>query len=329
MRALLTPVVVRELGLVMLRPGADLLPLFSGRVLIDREPEYMTEIPSGELPPARQRLQDDESLTLFFADERVIHAAGGLSGLDSWLLGQAGGCQWAHSDYHHAELVACRHAPGSLRLCWHCDNTLRHQHLPRLEQLAQQNVTTWLLDVARSDLGFDESHGMTLPELCWWAARKGVIEAMPEGMARKALRMPASVVHSVTRESNIVPELPATSIVHEKVKKVLALKVDPDSPESFMLRPKRRRWECKKYTDWVKAQPCSGCGSPADDPHHLIGHGQGGMGTKAHDLFVLPLCRVCHDELHADMAGFERKHGSQLELLFRFIDRAMAIGVLA
>ncbi|MDK2548025.1 DUF968 domain-containing protein, partial [Escherichia coli] len=37
------------------------------------------------------------------------------------------------------------------------------------------------------------------------------------------------------------------------------------------------------------------------DPHHLIGHGQGGMGTKAHDLFVLPLCRKHHDELHVDI----------------------------
>ncbi|HAY4423136.1 TPA: DUF968 domain-containing protein [Escherichia coli] len=63
--------------------------------------------------------------------------------------------------------------------------------------------------------------------------------------------------------------------------------------------------------------------------HHLIGHGQGGMGTKAHDLFVLPLCRKHHDELHADTVAFEEKYGSQLELIFRFIDRALAIGVLA
>ncbi|EEV5793015.1 DUF968 domain-containing protein [Escherichia coli] len=67
----------------------------------------------------------------------------------------------------------------------------------------------------------------------------------------------------------------------------------------------------------------------ADDPHHLIGHGQGGMGTKAHDLFVLPLCRKHHDELHTDTVAFEEKYGSQLELIFRFIDRALAIGVLA
>lgn len=62
-----------------------------------------------------------------------------------------------------------------------------------------------------------------------------------------------------------------------------------------MLRPKRRRWVNEKYTRWVKTQPCACCGKPADDPHHLIGHGQGGMGTKAHDLFVLKeLCQHCH-----------------------------------
>ena len=53
------------------------------------------------------------------------------------------------------------------------------------------------------------------------------------------------------------------------------------------------------------------------------------QGTKAHDLFVLPLCRKHHDELHTDTVAFEEKYGSQLELIFRFIDRALAIGVLA
>lgn len=50
--------------------------------------------------------------------------------------------------------------------------------------------------------------------------------------------------------------------------------------------------------------------------------------TKAHDLFVIPLCRECHDKLHADVAAFEKKHGTQLELLFRFMNRALAIGVI-
>ncbi|KXN53213.1 hypothetical protein AUS43_01305 [Escherichia coli] len=111
--------------------------------------------------------------------------------------------------------------------------------------------------------------------------------------------------------------------------------------ESWLLREKGCQWP---HSDWHSENmttmrhapgairlcwPCACCGKPADDPHHLIGHGQGGMGTKAHDLFVLPLCRKHHDELHADTVAFEEKYGSQLELIFRFIDRALAIGVLA
>lgn len=165
------------------------------------------------------------------------------------------------------------------------------------------------------------------------------------------MTLPSEPFQSVYKESDIVPSVPATSILHKKLntgdapttkrqdkshahpepqhRNILTLKVDPDSPESFMLRPKRRRWVNEKYTRWVKTQPCACCGCQADDPHHLIGHGQGGMGTKAHDLFVLPLCRKHHDELHRDPVAFEEKYGSQPELIFRFIDRALAIGVLA
>ncbi len=84
----------------------------------------------------------------------------------------------------------------------------------------------------------------------------------------------------------------------------------------------------EKYKRWVKTQPCACCGKPADDPHHLIGHGQGGMGTKSHDIFTLPLCREHHNELHADPLAFEEKHGSQVDLIFRFLDHAFATGVL-
>ncbi|WP_254492118.1 DUF968 domain-containing protein, partial [Salmonella enterica] len=76
-------------------------------------------------------------------------------------------------------------------------------------------------------------------------------------------------------------------------------------------------------------QPCACCGKQADFPHLLIGHVQGGMGTKAYDLFVLPLCRTHHNELHSDTVAFEEKYGSQLDLKFRFIDRELAKCVLA
>ncbi|NAJ43921.1 DUF968 domain-containing protein [Escherichia coli] len=263
-----------------------------------------------------------------FRHEAVIRRAGGVECLESWLLREKG-CQWPHSGWHSENMTTMRHAPGAIRLCWHCDNQLRDQFTERLESMATDNCARWVLSVVRRDLGFDDSHVVTMPELCWWLIRNDLADALPESAARKALRLPKPVVPSVTRESDLVPSVPATSIIQDKAKKVLALKVDPESPESFMLRPKRRRWVNEKYTRWVKTQPCACCGKPADDPHHLIGHGQGGMGTKAHDLFVLPLCRKHHDELHADTVAFEEKYGSQLELIFRFIDRALAIGVLA
>ncbi len=47
---------------------------------------------------------------------------------------------------------------------------------------------------------------------------------LPESAARKALRLPKPVVPSVTRESDLVPSVPATSIIQDKAKKVLARK---------------------------------------------------------------------------------------------------------
>lgn len=160
-------------------------------------------------------------------------------------------------------------------------------------------------------------------------------------MAARALRLPYEPFPAVYRESDIVAgdDRPSRAL-QKKVSKVvnvqeeqeqptvLALRADPESPESFMLRPKRRRWTCAEYTRWVKAQPCSGCRRPADDPHHITGHNLGGTVTKAHDMFVIPLCRECHDKLHADVAAFEREHGTQLELPFKFLDRVLAIGVI-
>lgn len=349
MRALLTPIIVQQLGQVILRPGKDLLPLFADRVLITMPPDYMDDMPTGALPAARQVLAEDETLLGFFTNEKVLAAAGGINSLEHWLMHHDSGCQWPNDNYHHHEITVLRYLPGAIRLCWSCDNAVREQSTRQHEAIAIRNMSEFIVDKARRVLGFDESHVVTLPELCWWATRREVVDALPEGMARKALGMPQEFIESVTREIDLVPSVPATSIVRDKAraagaainrrstektqeqqlaKPVINLAVDPESPESFMKRPKRRRWENEKYTRWVKQQPCACCGSPADDPHHIIGYGMSGMGTKAHDMFVIPLCRRHHDELHADTVAFERKHGSQLELLIRFLDRVFAIGVI-
>lgn len=329
MRALLTPEIAHRMGVVLFRPGAELMPLFMrGRVLLEPEPESMASYDTGPVPAAVQPMADDPVMSEIFEDQRVIQRAGGLSSLDGW-LNKKFECQWPHSTWHDKNFTIMRHKPGSIRLCWHCDHTLAGQYTEQLAGIASKNLVSWIMSVIRTDLGFPDSHVLTLPELCWWMVRNDLGDVIPESVAHKALRLPAEEPKSIMRESDIVPSLPATCIVQEKAKKVLTLRIDPESPESFMLRPKRRRWENEIYTRWVKAQPCACCGMQADDPHHLIGHGQGGMGTKAHDLWVLPLCRKHHDELHADTVAFEEKYGSQLELIFRFIDRALAIGVLA
>ncbi|ENU1229319.1 DUF968 domain-containing protein [Providencia rettgeri] len=108
---------------------------------------------------------------------------------------------------------------------------------------------------------------------------------------------------------------------------VLSLTIDPEPPASLILKPKFKRWTSDEYLKWVKSQSCCVCGATADDAHHLIGYGQGGTGTKAHDLFTIPLCRIHHSELHKDPNGWEREHGSQIILLFKFLDRSIGLGV--
>jgi hypothetical protein len=315
----------------MFRPGAELFPMFiSGRVLISNEPDFMKTLPAGALAETSQELADDPALTKFFTDERVISAAGGIDVLENWLSRRTSGCQWADDGYHMSEMTFRRHSGGSVRLCWHHDNLLRDQEPKLLGEIAKRNLAEWILYTVSLAFRFPDHHQITLPELCWWAAINNVIAAMPEAPSRQILRWkPLEIPHGVMRECDIEPIVSATSELEERVKPVLALKIDSEPPESFMLRPKRRRWTNEHYTRWVKAQPCAGCGNQADDPHHIIGYGQGGMGTKAHDLFTIPLCRKCHDALHGDTKVFESENGSQLLMLLRTLDRALAMGVIA
>ncbi|EKH3288652.1 DUF968 domain-containing protein [Escherichia coli] len=348
MRVLLRPVLVPELGLVIVKPGRESMSAFhNGRILVEAEPKNMRDLPSGVVPAVRQPLAEDKTLLPFFSDERVIRAAGGAGALSDWLLRHVKSCQWPHGDYHHSETVIHRYGTGAMVLCWHCDNQLRDQTSESLDQLAQQNLVAWMIDVIRHAISGTQERELSLAELSWWAACNQVVDALPEAVARRSLGLPAEKIRSVYRESDIVPgEQTAISILKQRTKNialplhvhqqqnppqkktVVSIAVDPESPESFMKRPKHRRWVNEKYTRWVKTQPCACCGKPADDPHHLIGHGQGGMGTKAHDIFTLPLCREHHNELHADPLAFEEKHGSQVDLIFRFLDHAFATGVL-
>ena len=348
MRVLLRPVLVPELGLVVLKPGRESMQVFHNpRVLVEPEPKSMRGLPSGVVPAVRQPLAEDKSLLPFFSDERVIRAAGGAGALSDWLLRHVKSCQWPHGDYHHSETVIHRYGTGAMVLCWHCDNQLRDQTSESLGQLAHQNLSAWMIDVIRHAMNGTQERELSLAELYCWVAVNDVVDAMTENMARRILKLPGEKIRSVYRESDIVPgEQTATSILKQRTKNiaplphahqqqnppqektVVSIAVDPESPAQYLQRQKPQREEMPVYTRWVKTQKCMTCGNQADDPHHIIGHGLGGMGTKADDLFVIPLCRKCHSELHAGVKDFEEKHGSQLLLLIRFLMHARNSGVL-
>ncbi|EHX9434961.1 hypothetical protein SC294_004833, partial [Escherichia coli] len=55
MRALLTPEIAPRMGIVLFRPGSELMPLFmQGRVLLEPEPERYSSFASGAVPAASQ-----------------------------------------------------------------------------------------------------------------------------------------------------------------------------------------------------------------------------------------------------------------------------------
>ncbi|UNK26239.1 DUF968 domain-containing protein [Serratia plymuthica] len=336
MRMLLTSYLQRDLGVVLLRPGSDLLDYFSGRcrLLIANEPDELKSLPSGLLPMANQNLATDPRLSTFFRQERVIDAAGGVGALSEWAK-RGTGCQWAAGDdYHHHNMDILNYDGRPIRLCWHHEHLLREQTLPELDAIAAQNVADWVVYRARSHFMFGEDHQLSLPELCWWAVLKEVSDLLPDAVARFSLRLPPATIPTGTRrEADIVWEKAPQAIINEcveKVKPALTVDVDPAPPAGFMLLPKLTRWECEKYTQWVKSQPCCcGCKRPADDPHHIIDHGLGGTGTKPHDIFTIPLTRECHDELHDDVAAWEAKHGNQLFHLVRTLNKAFGIGAIS
>ena len=348
MRVLLRPVLVPELGLVVLKPGRESIQIFHNpRVLVEPEPKSMCGLPSGVVPAVRQPLAEDKSLLPFFSNEHVIRAAGGAGALSDWLLRHIKSCQWPHGDYHHSETVIHRYGTGAMVLCWHCDNQLCDQTSESLEQLAHQNLSAWMIDVIRHAISGTQERELSLAELSWWAVCNQVADALPESVLCRSLGLPVEKIRSVYRESDIVPgEQTATSILKQRTKNIalplhvhqqqpplqektlVSIAVDPESPAQYLQRQKPQREEMPVYTRWVKTQKCMTCGNQADDPHHIIDHGLGGMGTKADDLFVIPLCRKCHNELHAGVKDFEEKHGSQLLLLIRFLMHARNSGVL-
>jgi hypothetical protein len=85
----------------------------------------------------------------------------------------------------------------------------------------------------------------------------------------------------------------------------------------------------KAYLNYVSSLECCGCGAPADEAHHIIAAGLGGgIGTKASDLLIMPVCRKCHDDLHRDVKLWEQLLGSQYKHICLTILQAVDDGVI-
>lgn len=81
----------------------------------------------------------------------------------------------------------------------------------------------------------------------------------------------------------------------------------------------------RKYLDWVRTLDCAHCGAPADDPHHIKGVGHfSGIGRKAADWLVMPLCRPCHNAFHEQPELWSL----QWEYITRTLDQAFLDGVV-
>lgn len=237
-------------------------------------------------------------------------------------------CQCRDGKYCHPEKVLAETKNGLVQLCWHHDKERMDGNISieQLEKLADQNWQAFIADSIRKDLRKSSNAPIEFADLVLWVCLKGHIELLDEEEVRQFLGYEKQL--DLSKESSIGFEKPNPIAKLHSVAAALKLKVDPEPPASFMAIPKLKRFENRKWLQFVKSQPCVCCGARADDPHHIIGHGGGKMGGKEHDLFTIPLCRIHHDELHRNVGRFEQQYGSQLALLYKFLDRAIGLGAL-
>lgn len=332
-RMILTAFPQKDAEVVLLKTGKLTHQFYREmRLIVTEAPEEFATLPVGELPAQTQDIANDLALRPFFSHHEVIKAAGSEKALELW-VDKIPNCQWKR-DHHDRNLKTVEHENGAVRLCWRCDNLHSTQFHPSLGDIAETNRAEWLTEAIRSSLGFNEGHQLTLPELCWWATRKHLTHLLPNDIDYRVTNTPKPpALKGVMKEADINPWQtdPAKVIADsvELIKPAFKLVEDKSPPASFMLKPKAIRLELPEYLQWVKTQPCCSCGQQADDPHHIINNGFGGMGTKANDLLVIPLCRICHGELHRDVKAWERKHGSQLLWVLKTQNKAAGLGVIA
>lgn len=327
-----------EHGIVILKTDAHtgrFVELVDNRVLIQEVPGAIAHRPDGPIDAEvlasleKETVRRGLSLLPFFTHPDVSRL---FSPIDKH-VDHIGRCQAKSQGCNHNLVTASLDNGGAVRLCWHHD--LHREEVPNLDEIGAKNLITFRCNAIAAQL-----HGrvlaLTIPELFWWAVRNEVYHALPEKMVAKVLGQEETrrrVGQLGTKDTNARYTQQSAADVMEKLSKpVLKLVVDDDPPMLYMRKPKPTTYTSDSYLAFVRKLPCVINGPGTDrDPivaHHLIGHGEGKMAGKAHDLFTIPMRASEHRKFHDDPKGWESRHGSQLLHLKNTLKKAFDVGAI-
>ena len=79
---------------------------------------------------------------------------------------------------------------------------------------------------------------------------------------------------------------------------------------------KDKQWRSASYLKYIRSFPCCWCGSDENiQSHHLRGFGlDGGTGLKPSDCYTIPLCPICHAEVHKNQYIIDQPRALSLTL---------------
>ncbi|WP_417536318.1 DUF968 domain-containing protein [Methylophaga sp.] len=339
----LKPFLQPDLGLMMFKPGKSLLDeltrMSSGnRLLVAPLPKELVNTPSGKInssvipDSSTKSLVDDERLLEFFLHADVQKRLGSFY---HWLE-RIPHCQLSDGEFCDKNLTFLDCKYGAVRLCWHHDNQERANLSDRARQQAKENVLVWGVSTVCGQLRFASHHVLTLPELCWWAVKEGVYQHLPQSVVEQMFNVkPKKKENTLTMRRESGPDFTKTPTeqLEQLAKQVVKLTVDDNPPAMHMKRPKQLTWHSEKYLKFVRSLPCCATGRHGTDSdpvvaHHLIGHGEGKMGGKAHDLFTMPMLASVHQEFHHDPKAWEAKFGTQLFFVKQTLKRSLDLGCI-
>lgn len=323
-----------ELGITVLHTGENTNRVFEllreGRGGLQAVPETLNDSPDGFVKApvyqARHELKGDMSLVPFFLNPEVVRLLGSLKSD----VNRIKRCQLADGEYCHHELTTSEVAGSYVRLCWHHDN---QDYTDKVQQVAFRNLVAHRVSRISAQLGLSPHRPLSYAELCWWAVRHDVYQHLPSTVLDKQFDVEETskrIGFKGSRDTNArYTNIDTRAEMDRLAKPVLKLLVDDEPALMFMRRPKPLHWESEKYLAFVRSLPCVVTGrTEGVVAHHLIGHGEGKMAGKAHDLFTMPLTAGEHRKFHDDPKGWEARNGSQLLHIKNIIKKALDLGAI-